>query len=300
MDGATIRFTSGEASSSAEVISADYDNLVDDIDVGDQLALGDGNIVFIVRDKSESELVATVVRGGMAQGRPGLQVPSERLRISTPTKEDFRLADAFIEAGVDMLAISFVRSAHDVRSLGVESAPRGPLVVAKIETKAAVNNLEGIIEASGAVMVARGDLGIDFPLSELPHLQKHIIRRCVALGRPVITATQMLESMVYAPAPTRAEASDVANAVFDGSSAVMLSGETAIGVDPVNAVRTMAEITERADKEFDHQAWAEGISELREGDADSDFGATTTDSITLAACKVAEQVDHLHLNGDRI
>lgn len=289
-DGAMVRFTTGETSSSAEVISADYEGLVSDIDVGDQLALGDGNIVFLVQDKTADSLSAMVVRGGVAQGRPGLQVPSERLRISTPTPEDFRLADAFIEAGVDMLAISFVRSAHDIRSLGVEAAPRGPLVVAKVETKAAVDNLEGIIDASGAVMVARGDLGIDFPLSELPHLQKHIIRRCVALGRPVITATQMLESMVHAPAPTRAEASDVANAVFDGSSAVMLSGETAIGVDPVNAVRTMAEITNRADEEFDHDDWAESISSIRETAGDTDFGAVTTDSLTLAACRVADQI----------
>ncbi len=289
-DGAMVRFTSGDSASSAEVISADYAGLVQDIDVGDQLALGDGNIVFLVQDKSLDDLTAMVVRGGLAQGRPGLQVPSERLRISTPTQEDLRCADAFLEAGVDMLAISFVRSAHDVRSLGVEAAPRGPLVVAKIETRAAVENLEGIIDASGAVMVARGDLGIDFPLSELPHLQKHIIRRCVALGRPVITATQMLESMIHAPAPTRAEASDVANAVFDGSSALMLSGETAIGVDPVNAVRTMAEITSRADDEFDHANWAETINDLREQGHDSDFGTVTTDALTLAACRVADQV----------
>ncbi len=290
VDGASIRFTAGEKSSSAEVISADYEGLVEDIDIGDQLALGDGNIVFTVQGKTATELQAVVIRGGLAQGRPGLQVPSEKLRISTPTAEDFVFADAFVEAGVDMLAVSFVRSAHDIRSLGVEAAPRGPLVVAKVETKAAVDNLEGIIEASGAVMVARGDLGIDFPLSELPHLQKHIIRRCVALGRPVITATQMLESMVYAPAPTRAEASDVANAVFDGSSAVMLSGETAVGIDPVNAVATMAEISLRADESFDHDDWAEGISAIREGDGSTEFGAITTDSLTRAACTIAQQV----------
>lgn len=290
VDGTSIRFTAGEPSSSAELISADYDGLVDDIDIGDQLALGDGNIVFSVQGKTTSELQAIVIRGGLAQGRPGLQVPSERLRISTPTPEDFKGADAFIEAGVDMLALSFVRSAHDVRSLGVESSPRGPLVIAKIETKAAVDNLEGIIEVSDAVMVARGDLGIDFPLSELPHLQKHIIRRCVALGRPVITATQMLESMVYAPAPTRAETSDVANAVFDGSSALMLSGESAVGVDPVNAVATMCEIALRADESFDHDGWAEGISAIREGEGSTEFGAVTTDSLTRAACTIAEQV----------
>jgi pyruvate kinase len=179
----------------------------------------------------------------VVQGRPGLHVPSDRLGIHAPTPEDLRKLDAFLELGVDMVALSFVRSAADIRQLGVEPHPRGPLVVAKIETRAAVENLEGIIEASGAIMIARGDLGTELGIEELPHLQKRIIRECIALGRPIITATQMLESMVTAPQPTRAEVSDVANAVFDGSSAVMLSGETAVGIDPVNAVRTMSSIT---------------------------------------------------------
>ena len=144
-----------------------------------------------------------------------------------------------------MVALSFVRSAHDIRRVGVEPHPRGPLVIAKIETRAAVDNLDSIIEASGGVMIARGDLGAELPIEELPHLQKRILQRCIALGRPAITATQMLESMVTAPSPTRAEASDIANAVFDGSSALMLSGESAIGRDPVNAVATMARIAAR-------------------------------------------------------
>ena len=190
-----------------------------------------------------------------------------------------------------MLAVSFVRSAHDIRSLGVEPSPRGPLIVAKIETRAAVENLEGIITASGAVMVARGDLGVDYSISELPHLQKHIIRRCVARGLPVITATQMLESMVYAPTPTRAEASDVANAVFDGTSSVMLSGESAIGVDPVNAVATMAEITRRSDVAFPHEEWASTVSQVRESDGELGAGAITTDAITMAARRIAQEVD---------
>ena len=289
-DGDSVDFVAGEDSSSRTVISTDYEYLVADVEVGDRLALGDGNIAFTVEDKTTDKLKARVIRGARVQGRPGLQVPSDRLRITSPTSEDLRFADAFIQNGVDMLAISFVRSGHDVRSLGVEPAPRGPLVVAKIETEAAVDNLEGIISASGAVMVARGDLGVDYPLSELPHLQKFIIQRCIARGLPVITATQMLESMVYAPTPTRAEASDVANAVFDGSSAVMLSGETAIGVDPTNAVSTMAEICARADLEFPHEDWVANMSAVRESDGDVDAGALTTDSITMAAQRIAFQV----------
>ena len=165
--------------------------------------------------------------GGKLNGSPGLHVPSDRLRMSSPTDHDLELLDTFVEMGTDMVAVSFVRSAHDIRRLGVEPAPRGPMVIAKVETKAAVSNLEGIIEASGAVMVA-GDLGSKWTLGSylIYHL---IIQECIALGRPAITATQMLESMVSAPTPTRAEASDIANAVFDGTSALMLSGETAIG-----------------------------------------------------------------------
>ncbi len=196
------------------------------------------------------------------------------------------MLDAFVEAGVDMVAISFVRSAHDVRRVGVEPHPRGPLVVAKIETRAAVENLEGIIEASGAIMVARGDLGSEMPIEELPHLQKQILRKCIALGRPAITATQMLESMVHAPTPTRAEASDIANAVFDGSSAVMLSGETAIGDDPVNAVGTMARIASRADALFDYNGWARGLAELRLTSAD-DVDLAVTDAMTMASWRAA-------------
>ena len=159
-----------------------------------------------------------------------------------------------------MVAISFVRSAHDVRRLGTEPHPRGPLVVAKIETRSAVDNLAGILDAAGAVMIARGDLGIECPIEELPHLQKHIIRECIAHGRPAITATQMLESMVRAATPTRAEASDVANAVFDGSSAVMLSGETATGSDPVNVIATMARLCARADANFDVENWTRMVT----------------------------------------
>ncbi len=290
-DGQAVRVVAGTASSSAEVIEVDFEGVVDELMVGDRLAFGDGQIVSVVENKSPGALTARLIHGGLIQGRPGLQVPSSRLSLPTPTPADLKLVDAFVEHDVDMIAVSFVRSAHDVRRVGVEAAPRGPLVVAKIETSAAVENLEPIITNSGAIMVARGDLGTDYALSDLPHLQKHIIRRCVARGRPVITATQMLESMVYAPAPTRAEASDVANAVFDGSSAVMLSGETAIGIDPVNAVGTMAEISQRADEEFDHARWSRLMTELREEETDVPADAVTTDALTMAACRIADQVD---------
>ncbi len=190
-----------------------------------------------------------IIHGGHISGRPGVHIPADRLRINTPTPYDLQILDAFVDEGVDMVAISFVRSAHDVRRLGTEPHPRGPLVVAKVETRSAVENLPGIIDASGAVMIARGDLGIEYAMEEVPHLQKMITRECIARGRPAITATQMLESMHLRPEPTRAEVADVANAILDGTSVVMLSGETAQGSYPVESVRAMADIARVAERE---------------------------------------------------
>ena len=287
--GGSVELRIGIDRSDESVIEVDYEGLLNDVQVGDRLALGDGGVVLEISDKSTDKLIATVTHGGHPRGRPGVHIPADRLRVATPTDEDFRALDAFIELGVDMVAVSFVRSAHDIRRVGTEPHPRGPLVIAKIETRAAVDNLPGIIQAAGAVMVARGDLGNECSLEELPHLQKDIIQQCIAGGRPVITATQMLESMITSPAPTRAEASDVANAVFDGSSAVMLSAETAIGVDPVNVVRTMSRIARRADEEFDYRLWAERLAELRMTDSEAG-AASVTDAMTMAAWRAAGEL----------
>ena len=286
--GSSIELRVGEAGSSAEVIEVDYEFLMRDIQVGDRVTIGDGGAVLEVTDKKADKILANVVAGSTLRGRPGVHIPSDRLQIPTPTPEDFVALDAFVDAGVDMVAVSFVRSAHDMRRVGTEPHPRGPLLVAKIETRAAVDNLPGIIEASGAVMVARGDLGNECSLEDLPHLQKDIIRQCIAGGRPVITATQMLESMVTSLAPTRAEASDVANAVFDGSSAVMLSGETAVGADPTNVVRTMSRIARRADEEMDYPAWARRLAEMRMTDRSE--STSVTDAMTMAAWRATQEL----------
>ncbi|WP_208028630.1 pyruvate kinase [Rhabdothermincola sediminis] len=285
LEGQRLRLTPGTGTSTAEVIQVDYDQLLSDIHPGDTVAFGDGAVVVEALGRADDHIEVSVIHGGVLKGRPGIHIPSDRLRLTSPTSEDLRCLDAFIDVDVDMVALSFVRSAHDVRRVGVEPHPRGPLIVAKVETRAAVENLDGIIEASGAVMVARGDLGSEFPIEELPHLQKRIIHRCIALGRPAITATQMLESMIQAPIPTRAEASDVANAVFDGSSALMLSGESAVGVDPVHAVATMARIAERADDEFDYDTWADQLQTI-ERDA-TDPANAITDAMTSAAHRAA-------------
>jgi pyruvate kinase len=179
--------------------------------------------------------------------------------MTTPTEDDLRSLGAVVDAGIDAVAISFVRGPGDVERVRAAAGDDPPMLVAKIETKEALGALDDVISAADGVMVARGDLGIRAALEDVPHYQKLIIRTGVAYGRPVITATQMLESMVHAPVPTRAEVSDVANAVFDGSSALMLSGETAIGTDPPNAVATMARIITRAEREFDYDRWGRNL-----------------------------------------
>ena len=287
--GHCVELVPGRTTSDADVLGVDYENLLDDIHPGDMLAVGDGSLTLQIDSVGSTSAQAVVANGGPVQGRPGLHVPSERLGIPSPTPDDLVKLDAFVDAGVDMVALSFVRSGHDIRKVGTEPHPVGPLLVAKIETTAAVANLEGIIEASGAIMVARGDLGSELGIEELPHVQKRIIRDCIALGKPVITATQMFESMVSSPAPTRAEVSDVANAVFDGTSAVMLSAETAVGHDPVAAIETMARVAERADAEFDYDGWARRIRLLR-SEAIGTGEARLTDAMTGATWRAATEM----------
>ncbi len=286
----TILLGVGNDASTATEVNVDYEGLLIDVQAGDDLAFGDGGVVASVLQRKGDRLEARITSGGIVRGRPGVHIPSERLSLASPTDDDLVMLDAFLEEGVDMVALSFVRSGSDVRRVATEPHPRGPLIVAKIECRAAVDNLDGIIEESGAIMVARGDLGAECSLAELPHLQKEIIRRCIAAGLPVITATQMLETMIESPSPTRAEASDVANAVFDGTSAVMLSGETAIGKHPVRVVETMAEIASRADEKFDHSAWAERLQAMHLVGA-TDPAAAITNAMTAAAARACDELD---------
>jgi pyruvate kinase len=285
-----VELVPGHSSSGATVLGVDYEHLLGDVHPGDLLAVGDGSVSLQVESIDSDRARARVAHGGMTQGRPGLHVPSERLRITSPTAEDLRYLDAFVDAGVDMVALSFVRSAHDVRRVGTEPHPRGPLIVAKIETRAAVENLSGIIAEAGAIMIARGDLGTELGIEDLPHLQKRITRDCISGGKPVITATQMFESMITSPSPTRAEVSDVANAIFDGTSAVMLSAETAVGHDPVEAVATMARVAGRADQEFDYEGWARRIRLLRRSAVGESLDARITDAMTAAAWRAATEI----------
>ena len=240
-------------------IGVEHPEAVGHLEAGDRVALGDGGVELAVETVHGDRAVTRIVTGGLLRGRPGVALPAGRFSIDGPTAEDLRLLEAVCDAEVDAVAVSLVRSGDEVERLRRAAGSDAPLMVAKIETQEAVDALEDVISVSDAVMVARGDLGIRCALEDVPHYQKRIIRTGVAYGRPVITATQMLESMIRAPRPTRAEVSDVANAVFDGTSALMLSGETAIGHDPPEAVAQMARIATRAEAEFDYEAWGRGL-----------------------------------------
>ena len=280
--GSMVMVVTDAATSSGTVIGVDYATLLDDLHVGDRIVIGDGAITLRVESVSALGAECQVRSGGHAQGRPGVHLPSERLRIASPTPEDLLFAAEMVAQGADFLAVSFVRDREDLDAVRRAIAPLTTRLVAKIETLSAIQHLDEIISASDAVMVARGDLGIECPLEDVPHMQKRIVRSCVEAGVPVITATQMMESMITAPSPTRAEVSDVANAVFDGSDAIMLSGETAIGADPVNVVRTMARVAERAEREANYTQWGEHVVRLNQVGAVNGPDPITT-AITHAA-----------------
>lgn len=287
--GGVVQLRPGADGSDVETITVDYATLLEDLAAGDRVIVGDGAITLRIVSIGTHHAEALVETGGRIQGSPGVHIPSERLRLATPTDEDLVLAERFAAAGVEFIAVSFVQTGHDVSRVREIVGDRAELV-AKIETRTAIENLTGILEASDAIMVARGDLGIDCPLEDVPHLQKAIIRQCVEYGIPVITATQMLESMITSPSPTRAEVSDVANAVFDGTDALMLSGETAIGHDPASTVATMGSIAERAEAEASYRHWAGRLGRIQRERWDS-HGDRITAALTHAASEAAEDVD---------
>jgi pyruvate kinase len=226
-----------------------YPALADDVGPGDQILLDDGAIGLRVVDVEGKRVRSRVERGGVVKSRKGVNLPGVAVSAASLTSKDRADVVTAVEAGADYLALSFVRKPDDVAEAKQAIAEAGGdiPVVAKLERPEAIDRLDEILEVADAVMVARGDLGVELAVEKVPPIQKHIIARANSLGVPVITATQMLESMVASPRPTRAEASDVANAIFDGTDAVMLSQETAIGQYPVEAVATMARIAREAE-----------------------------------------------------
>lgn len=221
---------------------------------GCRLLLDDGLLELEVVDKSPTELVTRVVTGGILGSKKGISAPGVTLPIEAVTPKDERDVQFGLGIGVDYVALSFVRDALDVARLRamMQAAGRVVPIIVKIEKFEAVQNLDAILEAADGAMVARGDLGVEMPLEGIPMVQKRIIRACNRLGKPVITATQMLDSMIRNPRPTRAEVTDIANAVLDGTDALMLSGETSVGAYPLEAVQTMARVADGAEAEQDY------------------------------------------------
>jgi len=237
-------------------ISSTYEHLVDDVDVGQRVLINDGAIRMLVVDRTDDELHCTVTVGGRLRSRKGINLPESELRVDPMTDRDWSCVDWAVEHDLDFLALSFVRRAEDVERLrdGLRSRVESRSddrriipIVAKIELPGAVDRIESIADASEGIMVARGDLGVEMDLARLPIIQKRLVSVARAYGKPVIVATQMLESMITASSPTRAETTDVANAILDGADAVMLSGETAVGKHPplvVDHMRRIAMYTE--------------------------------------------------------
>ncbi|WP_135805734.1 pyruvate kinase [Halorussus marinus] len=279
--GSTVRFVKGEDATPEEV-GLSY--AIANVEPGDTVLLDDGRIETTVESVEGDAVHARVDSGGELQSRKGVNVPGVELDLDVVTEKDRRDLDLAAEKGVDFVAASFVRSAADVYEVSeyLEDHDADIPVVAKIERRGAVENLDEIVDAAYGVMVARGDLGVECPLEDVPMIQKRIIRTCQRAGVPVITATEMLDSMVHARRPTRAEASDVANAVLDGTDAVMLSGETAIGDDPVRVVETMDRIV----REVENSAEYDESREQRVPPADD----ARTDALARSARFLARDI----------
>jgi len=235
--------TNGDVGSS-DIIPIDYEHLAEDAVVGDQILIDDGLLELRIIKKTDRDLKARVVVGGLLKSRKGVNLPGVKISMSSLTDKDIQDLEFGLETGVDFVAMSFVRSALDIQEVISRIRAKGSNagVIAKIEKPEAVDVIDDIIEEADGIMVARGDLGIEIPSERVPLIQKKIIDRCRLVGKPVITATQMLDSMINNPRATRAESSDVANAVLDGTDAVMLSGETAAGKYPFEAVKAMNNI----------------------------------------------------------
>ncbi len=285
--GETVHLIPGDFPGDETRIAVSYDRFTADVSPGDHVLINDGMIDLVVRSCEEMEAICVVVTGGVLGERKGINLPDSPLTVSAPTEKDIADLRFGLEHGVDFVALSFVARKEDVRNLRTAmvqtGAPPVP-IIAKIERPHALERLDDILDEADGVMVARGDLGIEVPVESVPVAQKKIIRAANSRGMPVITATQMLESMVQSPLPTRAEATDVANAVLDGSDAVMLSAETSVGRYPAGAVRMMKRIVQHVEGHYHHISRPSAYDWQR-------IGTPAQSALARAACTVAEEVE---------
>ncbi len=252
---------------------------------GDRVHIGDGGVSLEVIAPGPTTR-ARVVSGGTVMGKPGLSLPSSLVHDVLPTPEDRERLEALRQENFQILAVSFVRTAFDMVSTRSVLSRPDVMMMAKIETAEGIDNLEEIVQVSDSIMVARGDLGVRLPIEGVPHLQKQIVRIAIRYAAPVVVATQMLESMTHAQVPTRAEVTDVANAVLDGASAVMLSGETAIGDDPVGVVLAMDRIVRKTEEYFDYERWGSELG-VQEASGKNSPAFRVTAAITGSAWRAA-------------
>lgn len=285
-DGDKFIFTTDDVDGDETRVSVSYENLISELSVGDKILVNNGLVIFEVEALEGNNAICKTVSGGELSNRKSMHFPNKVLKgefLSEQDKSDLLFG---IENQVDFVAASFVSTKSDIASIRKFLNDNGGEdidIIAKIENRAGVDNIDEICEIADGIMVARGDLGVEIPFVEVPSIQKYLIKKCRLLGKRVITATEMLESMITNPRPTRAEISDVANAVYDGSSALMLSGETAAGKYPVLAVKNMAEIAEFTESGIDYNEWFRTTNYKIKNNLDAVSHATCSMAIDLNA-----------------
>ena len=281
-DGARFVLTTRDVPGNADEVSVTLRSLPQDVRPGNAVLLDDGKIELRVLRMTETDVETVVITGGPLGSSKGINVPNATLSVDSITDRDIDYLKFGLGMGVDLVALSFVRSVRDIHTARqiINESDKRPLLIAKLEKHEAIDNLDEILAASDGLMVARGDLGVEIPSERVPMVQKRVIAAANRAGKPVITATQMLESMISNPRPTRAEVTDVANAIIDGTDAVMLSGETASGAYPIQAVRMMDRVAREVEPMLDYSRSREDILEN-----------TTYDAISFAAVHTAKQID---------
>jgi len=288
--GDRLTFTTEKCEGTKERVYMTYTQFPRDVRVGENVLLDDGKLVLkVVSTNGIDEVIAETIQGGPLKSKKGVNLPNTRVSLPCLTEKDLADLDVALEENVDWVGLSFVRNAADIHELRAILNERGHHagIIAKIEKPEAVSDIDAILEATDGAMVARGDLGVEVPMESVPIIQKMIVRKCIELAKPVIVATQMMETMIDSLTPTRAEVNDVANAVMDGADAVMLSGETSVGQYPVQVVQTMARIAEAAERECsfrgkEHKP-VEDIAERFISDTICYYAAKMANSVEAAA-----------------
>ena len=286
LPGDTFKLTTNDIMGNKERVSITYKNLVHDVKAGTRILIDDGLIEMLVTNVTETEITCKVENGCVISDRKGINVPNVNLSMPYISPKDRSDILFGIEQGIDFIAASFVRCADDVlqlRKIMAEQGCNDIKIISKIENRQGVDNIDEILAVSDGIMVARGDMGVEIPIREVPAIQKKIIKKVYHAEKVVITATQMLDSMMKNPRPTRAEATDVANAIYDGTSAIMLSGETAAGKYPVEALKTMTEIAEYTENDIDYEKRFRQLEKIDNPDV--------TDAISHATCMTAIDIN---------